>query len=113
LLVSLDRIRGVYDGWETPAGFFARARLEYRGVGLHGTYYRGQGHEFIYGDSFYKAKEYGRMDIFWQPFKNKNVRGKIIISLHFIEKSLDFSQQVLVWIDIGGNRPVLASKIKN
>jgi hypothetical protein len=107
LLVSLDRIRGIYDGWETPAGFLAQANLGYRCLGLKGTYYRGQGHEFLYGDSFYKAKEYGRLDFFWQPFKRKNVQGKIVFSLHFIEQSLDYSQQVMISVNIGGSKPLL------
>jgi hypothetical protein len=112
MLISLDRIRHVYDGWETPAGFFAQANICYRGIGVSGTYYRGQGHEFLYGDSFYRAKEYGRLDLSWQPFKKHNVTGKIVFSMHFIEQSLYFSQQVLVSINIGGNSPVLASMIK-
>jgi len=112
MLVSLDRIRGVYDGWETPAGFIAQANLGYRGLGLKGTYYRGQGHEFLYGDSFYKAREYGRMDIYWQPFANRNVQGKIVFSLHFIEQSVDYSQQVLISINLGGSKPFSNSKYK-
>jgi hypothetical protein len=107
VLVSLDRIRVVYNGWETSAGFLAQAHLGYRSVGLKGTYYRGQGNEFLYGDSFYKAEEYGRLDIFWQPFRRKNVQGKIVFSLHFIEQSVKYSQQVLISVNLGGSKPLL------
>jgi len=110
VLVSLDRIRGVYEGWETPAGFIGQANVSYKGVGLRGTYYRGQGHEFLYGDSFYKAKNYGRMDISWQPFNKSNISAKIVFCIHFIEHSIDYSQQVLVSINIGGSRPILNIK---
>ena len=110
VLVSLDRIRGVYDGWKTPAGFIGQASLSYRGLGLGGTYYRGQGHELLYGDSFYKAKSYGRMDISWQPFRKNNVSAKIAFCIHFIENSIDYSQQVLVSINIGGRRPIINIK---
>jgi hypothetical protein len=110
VIVSLDRIRGIYDGWETPAGLFTQANLDYRGLGIKGTYYRGQGHEFIWGDSFYKVKEYGRLDFYWQPFKKNNIQGKIVFSLHFIEQSVDYSQQVLISVNLGGSRPLLKSK---
>lgn len=107
VLVSLDRIRNVYDGWETPAGFIGHANVSYKGLGLAGTYYRGEGHEFLYGDSFYKAKSYGRMDISWQPFRKNNVSAKIVFCIHFIEHVVDYSQQVLISVNIGGSRPVL------
>jgi hypothetical protein len=106
-LVSLDRIRVVYNGWETSAGFLAQAQIGYRSLGLKGTYYRGQGNVFLYGDSFYKAKEYGRLDVFWQPFKKWNVQGKMVFSIHFIEHKLDYSQQVLISINLGGSKPLL------
>lgn len=109
-LVSLDRIRHVYEGYETPAGLLAHILMSYRGVGLCGTYYRGQGHEFLYGDSFYKASEYGRIDLFWQPFKKKNISAKLIFSFHFIEQTVDYSQQILVSIDIGRIKPVRENK---
>ena len=105
-LVSLDRIRNVYEGYQTPAGLLTQLLLSYRGIGLQGTYYRGQGHEFLYGDSFYKATEYGRIDFFWQPFRKKNICGKIVFSVHFIEQTIDYSQQILVSIDIGQVKPI-------
>jgi len=112
-LVSLDRIRHVYEGYETPAGLLAQLLMSYKGVGLEGTYYRGQGHEFLYGDSFYKATEYGRMDLFWQPFNKTNVRGKVVFSIHFIEQTIDYSQQIIVSIDIGSNRTIGNNLIKD
>lgn len=111
-LVSLDRIRHVYEGYETPAGLLAQLLVGYRGIGLQGTYYRGQGHEFLYGDSFYQAAEYGRMDLSWQPFHEKHVRGKLVFSIHFIEQSIDYSQQILVSIDIGRARTLGDSRKK-
>ena len=111
ILVSLDRIRGIYDGWETPAGFFTQANLCYKGLGILGTYYRGQGHEFLYGDSFYRAKEYGRLDFYWQPFKKNYIRAKIVFSLHFIEYSLDTSQQLLVSLNFGRSRQLPGAKL--
>lgn len=106
VLVSLDRIRGIYDGWETPAGFLAQANICYRGIGINGVYYRGQGHDFLFGDSFYRSKEYGRMDLYWQLFKKSNIRGKIVFSLHFIEHTLDTSQKLIISLNFGRSRQI-------
>ncbi|MBL7112868.1 MAG: hypothetical protein ISS19_13105 [Bacteroidales bacterium] len=97
-LVSLDRTRSVDDGFQTPAGFLLNAMVSWHGVGLYGTVYQGEGHTFLYGDAFYKAKQYGRLDMFWAPFKSEKVQGKIVFSLHFVEGITDTSQQILVSI---------------
>ncbi|MEN8228573.1 MAG: hypothetical protein ABFS38_10505 [Bacteroidota bacterium] len=95
-LVSLDRIRGVDDGWQTPAGFVGQFAAFYRWVGINGLYYRGEGHTFLYGDPFYKLEQYGRLDLFYMPFHNENVSLKINFVLHFAESQVDYSQQILV-----------------
>jgi len=105
-LVSLDRIRGVDDGWQTPAGFIGQFTAFYRWVGINGLYYRGQGHTFLYGDPFYKLDQYGRLDLFYMPFHNKNVSLKINFVLHFAENQVDYSQQILVSFALDGSRPL-------
>jgi len=99
-LVSLDRIRGVDPGWQTPAGFLGQLDLRYRGFGLTGLYYRGEGHTFFYGDPFYRLQEYGRLDLYFMPFRNKNVDLKIDFALHFAAGQVDYSQQILVSVRI-------------
>jgi len=88
----------VDDGFRTPAGFLLNAMVMWHGVGLFGTVYQGEGHTFLYGDAFYQAKQYGRLDIFWAPFRSEKVQGKIVFSLHFVEGIIDTSQQILVSI---------------
>jgi len=104
-LVSLDRIRGVDDGWQTPAGFISQFSAFYRWVGINGLYYRGQGHTFLYGDPFYRLDQYGRVDIFYMPFRTKNVSLKINFVLHFAENQLDYSQQIILSMNLNGSRP--------
>jgi hypothetical protein len=99
-LVSLDRIRGVDPGWQTPAGFLGRLDLRYRSFGLSGLYYHGEGHTFFYGDPFYRLKEYGRLDLYFMPFRNKNVNLKIDFGIHFAGGELDYSQQILVSVNV-------------
>lgn len=101
-LVSVDRDRQVYLDWKTPAGITVRGMVMWRGLGLDGLYYRGEGHTFLYGDPFYRLKQYGRLDIFWAPFRSGKVRGKLNFILHFAKGQVDYSQQILVSIDLDG-----------
>lgn len=103
-LVSLDRIRGIDDGWQTPAGFMGQFTATYRWFGINGLYYRGQGHTFLYGDPFYRLKQYGRLDIHFMPFKEKPVNLKFNFVFHFANGQLDYSQQILLSLDLHGSR---------
>jgi hypothetical protein len=95
-LVSLDRIRGVDPGWQTPAGFLGQASARYRSIGIDALYYRGQGHSFFYGDPFYALNSYGRFDLYVMPFRTKNITLKICVSMHIAEGEIDYSQQILL-----------------
>lgn len=103
-LVSLDRDRQRGDAWETPAGFTLRWLVMWKGLGIEGLYYRGDGHTFLYGDPFYKLQKYGRMDIFWEPFRSGPVHGKLNMIFHFSERQIDYSQQILLTIDLNSRR---------
>jgi hypothetical protein len=103
-LVSVDRIRQIHDGWQTPAGLTIRGMVMWKGLGFEGLYYTGQGHTFLYGDPFYRLKHYGRLDIFWEPFRTGPVRGKLNLIFHFAGEQVDYSQQILLSIDLGGIR---------
>ncbi len=105
-LVSLDRIRGVDDGWQTPAGFVGRFTACYRWMGINGLIYRGQGHTFLYGDPFYKLDRYGRIDLYYMPFRSEKVSLKINFVLHFSKNQLDYSQQILLSMALNGSKPL-------
>jgi len=100
-LLSLDRIRGVDDGWQTPAGFLAEVHAMYRWAGLNGIFYRGQGHTFLYGDPFYRLQQYARLDLFVVPVSTDRVRIRLDVGLHFALGQVDYSQQVLVSVLLG------------
>lgn len=104
-LVSIDRIRGIDETFQTPAGFLGKFTLMHRGWGLAGTWYKGQGHTFLYGDAFYRLRDYGRLDIFYAPFRSGPVRMKFDFALHFANGELDTSQQILISMVLGGSRP--------
>jgi hypothetical protein len=102
VLVSLDRDRNFSNDWQTPAGFTIRGMAMWRGLGVEGLYYRGEGHTFLYGDPFYRLEQYGRIDVFWSPFRTGPVRGKLNVAFHFANGQLDYSQQILLSIDLDG-----------
>jgi len=108
-LVSLDRTRSVDKGWQTPAGFLGQAQAIYRFAGIRTTLYLGEGHTFLYGDSFYKAGSYARIDLFVIPFHSPRITGKINWAIHLVEGpkgywTIDNSQQVLVTILLDGDK---------
>jgi len=103
-LVSLDRTRNVDDGWQTPTGMIARAEMMYRFAGIRTSIHAGNGHTFLYGDSFYRADFYTRIDMYLQFFNTENVRARINFALHMIKGTLDTSQQVLISFDLDGKQ---------
>ena len=104
-LVSIDRIRSVYDGFQMPAGFVGRVTAMHKGIGLSGMFYAGEGHTFLYGDPFYRLQRYGRVDIFVAPFRSGSVTMKIDWAFHFAKGQLDTSQQILISMSLDGSRP--------
>jgi hypothetical protein len=104
-LVSIDRIRGVDDAFQTPAGFLGQFTAMHKGVGLSGTWYKGRGHTFLYGDAFYRLRDYARLDVFYAPFRSGPVRMKFDWAMHFANGQLDHSQQILISMTLGGGRP--------
>jgi hypothetical protein len=100
-LVSLDRRRGIDEGWQTPAGFVGELNLVYRWAGLDVFFYRGEGHTFVFGDPFYRLEQYGRLDIYVMPFRMKQVKLRFDVGMHFAEGQIDYSQQILLTMQIG------------
>ncbi len=99
IINSIDRIRGVYS-WTMAYGSITELHLNYKGYGINGLVYVGEGHDFMYGEGFYKAKSYGRTDLFFTPLNFERIHGRFMLSFHFIEGSIDNSQSFLVSINI-------------
>lgn len=90
-ILSLDRLRGVYD-WQTPAGLFAQSHLNYKLFSLDASYYAGDAHNLKYGDNFYRASNYTRLDGNLHLFTSKKVEGLVQFSVHSIEGEINYSQ---------------------
>lgn len=104
-LVSVDRIRSVDEGFRIPAGFLGRFSVVHRGAGLSGLYYAGEGHVFLYGDPFYRLRNYARLDVFFEPLRTGPVRIRFDVGFHLAESQVDYSQQVAVTMIMDGSRP--------
>lgn len=96
-------------GWHTPQGFLSEIKVEYKGLGLFNTYYRGQsqqifrndhGSELYWGDPIYRSKEYNRADFYILFFKSNVVNLKMIWSLHFTEQQIYHQQAFYATFDL-------------
>lgn len=81
-LFSLERERGV-DGFKTPVGFVFNVYLSYKRIALFDEFYKGQGSNITYGDSYYSKSTYNRLDIIYTPFLYNRIKGQFIASFHF------------------------------
>jgi hypothetical protein len=108
-VVGLDRARAMDTGWISHNGFLMETKIEFKGVGIFNSFYRGQGQMSFYsshsnnlywGDSFYRAKTYDRTDLYYNFIKNKIVNVKFIYSLHFAESNVYHEQALKVTLNM-------------
>ncbi|MNL04456.1 hypothetical protein D3C87_1250240 [compost metagenome] len=90
-LMSFERVRSV-TGWKTPKGLLFEMQMEYHRFGVANSFYTGEGHNIKYGDRFYTAKTYNRTDLSWRPKIYKGIEGKLTLSFHFLEGTVDSQQ---------------------
>lgn len=99
MIQFLDRKRGIYD-WKLNRGATADFSIEHKWMGIYLHYFKGKGQEVIFGDSFYKADEYGRIAVFCKPFQLKGVHSRIELDFDFVERKIDSSQKFFIYADI-------------
>jgi hypothetical protein len=106
--IGLDRDRNI-NVWNKPQGLLSELKIEYRGLGLFNTYYRGgsqqvfygdHSNELYWGDPVYRAKEYDRADFYIQFIRSSVVKLKFIYSFHLIEKQLYHAQAFYASFDL-------------
>jgi len=78
-------------------GWLSQLDASYGIFGLKGSYYLGDAPPLAFGDHLYKSGNYGRIDLYIDPFKNPHISSKIGWNLHFIPgDGLYHSQQILI-----------------
>ena len=97
LLNSFYRERGVTDGFEISNSFFAEANARYKNFGIKSVMNLGGGHQFIFGDPYYRATNYLRTDFIWYFINYEKVKGKFNWSIHIPDwETVDQQQQLSI-----------------
>lgn len=81
VLASFQRARGI-TGAKTPMGFVANVFGSFGRFAVFNEFYAGQGSEIGYGDAFYEKKFYDRLDLIFNSFAAKGLRGQFVLSIH-------------------------------
>lgn len=99
-IIAYDRLRGIYN-WQFPKGFIADIYAAYRKLFIANTVYAGEGLDIAYGDRFYTADFYDRLELGWKPLQYKGLEGKFTLSFHFTSGAIDNQQQFTLRYNIG------------
>jgi len=80
--------------------FYSQFSANFKNFGLMVTYHNGDGHNLIFGDHFYFAKNYIRLDLFYKLNFERKIEFQLRGSFHFIEKKIDNSQLIKLVVKI-------------
>ncbi|MDR2407036.1 MAG: hypothetical protein LBE13_02830, partial [Bacteroidales bacterium] len=106
--MGLDRDRGI-GMWHKPQGVLSEIKIEYKGLGLLNTYYKGgrqqlyynnHGNELYWGDPIYRSKEYNRIDLYINFIRTPEVKLRFVYSLHLTEKQMYHEQAFYATFDL-------------
>jgi hypothetical protein len=88
-------LRGTDVVW--TKGWLSQMDVRYGIFGIKGTGYLGEGPHLRNGDWLYRSGNYGRFDVFIEPFKNSRISSKIGVSMHLISgEGIQWSEQALI-----------------
>jgi hypothetical protein len=107
--VGLEDERDDNPTWLTHHALMSETKVEYRGLGIENSYYKGKGQmsfydrhrmELYWGDRIYRASQYDRADLYIRFFHNDVVDTKLVYTLHFLEKQMYNEQSLYVTVDL-------------
>ncbi len=102
ILSSAYRERTITDGFITATSFFAETEGKYKNFGIKSVLNSGAGHNFAFGDQFYRIKNYWRTDVIWYFINGEKVKGRFNLSFHVLNwNDLDQQQQLSIIYVIG------------
>jgi len=82
-------------------GWYSRLDMKYNVFGFRGTYYYGDPSPLMMGDPLYTSGNYGRIDLFVDPFRNPRISSKFAWNIHILPgEGLFHSQQILIQINL-------------
>jgi len=103
--VGIEDERNETQKWLAHHALMSETKVEYRGIGLENSYYRGNGQMSFYndhgmnlywGDRIYRASQYDRADLYVRFFQSDVVKTKLIYTLHFAEGQMYNEQSLYV-----------------
>jgi hypothetical protein len=106
---GLEQDRSTNQGWHWTQGLMSQIKIEYQGVGILNTLYRGASQDKYYdefqsqlywGDRLYRSTSYDRVDGYLYFLKTYNVTLKFIFSLHFVGSGMFTEQQLYATFDL-------------
>jgi hypothetical protein len=106
--LALERDRGL-SIWHKPQGILSETKIEYKGLGIFNTYYKGDsqqvyyndhGNNLYWGDPIYRSGEYDRIDLYIHFIHTPAVKLKFVYSLHLTEKQLYHEQAFYATFDL-------------
>lgn len=103
---ALSYNKTVPEEYVLSKGFYAKYEFEYKFYQLRLTHYSGDKMNLINGDHFYNAPNYTRFDNEISFFNSKSIRLQLQFSVHFFDNEYDFSQRLLLYYKINGNRKI-------
>jgi hypothetical protein len=107
LLNSNFRERNVTDGSIIGNSLYAEAFGRYSNYGIKATLHTGDSHIFIFGDRFFRAKNYLRTDVIWYFINYKNIKARFNLSFHILNwNDLDHQQQLSIVYKFGDKKPI-------
>lgn len=107
--IGLERDRDSAEGWVCLQGLLSELKVEYHGIGLFNTFYRGAsqnkfyneyGNQLYWGDRLYRATRYNRTDGYIYLMKTANITLKFVFSCHFVESGMFTEQQFYATFDL-------------
>ena len=97
VLGSSFRQRSVIEDFQNVFSLLIEANGKYKNFGLKSVLNSGGGHNFAYGDLFYRAKNYSRTDLIWYFINHEKVKGTFNLSFHIIDwEELNQQQQMSI-----------------
>lgn len=98
--LSMDRFRGLRN-WNTATSALAKGSVSLWRVTIAGIVHYGEKHLLLWGDAFYRAPSYGRIDITYRAPPIAGITAtRFTLGLHLIERKVDFSQFFCATIDL-------------
>jgi len=97
---GMERDRDIGE-WHRPQGFLSEIKVEYKGLAVTNTFYKGQsrhifrndhGSELYWGDPMYGATSYNRTDCSILFYKSDVVNISMTWSFHFAEQTMYHQQ---------------------